>query len=51
MEIVDRTNEGSHDDSTITVTLDDGFTIDFFEMSLTDQEYIRRAKLIQKLEN
>lgn len=47
---VDRTNEGSHDDTTITVTLDCGFSIQFFEMNLSDEDYIHRTKQIKILE-
>lgn len=49
--MVDRLNEGTHDDATITVTLDCGFTVDFFEMGLTDEEYIERTKSIKELES
>ena len=49
-DIVDRTYESSHEDSEIKVTLENGFEVEFWITGLTDKEYIRRAKLIQKAE-
>lgn len=45
---VDRTYEKS--DEAIFVALEDGEEIRFWLMGLTDDEYIRRAQLIQRQE-
>ena len=50
MDIVDRTYEKSPEDQEITVTLENGFKVDFWMTGLTNKEYIRRTKLIQKIE-
>lgn len=49
MDFVDRTFENSEEESIISVQLDCGFNIDFWEKGLSDDEYIRRAKMIKKL--
>ena len=51
MAIVDRTYEHAEPDNEIKVILDDGFEVEFFIKGLTDEEYIRRTKDIQKLES
>lgn len=49
---VDRTWENDPDpDSSVTVTLDNGFKVDFWMKGLTDKEYISRANIIYRLEN
>jgi len=50
MDTVDRTYENSPEDPEITVTLENGFKVDFWQTGLSDKEYIKRTKLIQKIE-
>jgi len=48
--IVDRSGEHL-EDPIIAVTLPCGFHVDFWLTGLTDEEYIKRTKLIKKEEN
>lgn len=49
--IVDRSNEGTHDDASITVTLSCGHVERFWLMGLSDIEYIDRTMQLKQISN
>lgn len=49
--VVDRLNESEDADASIVVIFPDNHKIRFWLMGLSDEEYIRRAKIIRENEN
>jgi hypothetical protein len=49
--IVDRTNESGGGHQEIAVVFPDNHKVRFWLMGLSDEEYIRRAKIIRENEN
>lgn len=46
---VDRTHENSlDDDATIDVTLENGYHVAFWDLTLTDEEYLKRTNFFNQ---
>lgn len=48
---IDRSNEGAHDDASITVILPCGFKVDFWLMGQSDKYYLSAANRIKEEES
>lgn len=48
--IVDRESEQVEGDPEVVVTLKDGYTERFFLKGLSDEEYVKRARILRELE-